>query len=247
MDNIFQKFFKRFGKTVKVDYNNCRRFALIELKNVFLRYTKDYDTLHNVSICLPNTGIVQLVGDNFSANNSLVRVIGGLEKPTSGEVLFDAQRVQDIALKDRGIGYIPHHFGLLSHKTVFDHLYHVLRIRKIKKSQCIHMINQCLQEYGVLHLKDTKIKQLTNEQKVFVAIARLNLLDRQLILIENIFDDLPDEQQMDVFQKITKQSSHALVVVALSKPLGEGEIIKIKGGVIEDECGANKVDSSRVV
>ena len=210
---------------------------MIELKNVFLRYTKEYDTLHNVSISLPSTGVVQLVGDKFSANNSLIRVIGGLEKTNAGEVYFDNVSVHNIPVKDRGIGYIGQDLGLFPNRTVFYHLYYVLHIRKIKKNQCASLIDSCLEEYGLLELKNKKIKQLTAYEKMLVAIARLNLLDRKIVLIENILDDGSVEQQKSLFQKITKQSTHALVVVALSVPQKEGKIIKIKGGVIEDdEC-----------
>ncbi len=72
---------------------------MLSVNNVYLKYTKEYNTLNNINLQIENGEQVILFGEKESGKSSLIRVIAGLEKATKGEVLINNINVNKINYK----------------------------------------------------------------------------------------------------------------------------------------------------
>ena len=164
---------------------------MILVKNLSLKFTKEFYALYDVNLEIKKGEAVALLGEEHSGKTTLLRVLCKLEKDFTGEVY-----IKDIPLKkvdfslDVNMGYIPAAPVFFEKKTVYQNLQALLKSRKINKSQREEKINKLLIEYNLEKFRDEKVKNLSLFEKYILSIARLSLREIELVLIDNIFEKL---------------------------------------------------------
>jgi len=94
--------------------------------------SKDFGTtaaLHPVSLSIPSGTLVALLGPSGSGKTTLLRILGGLEFPTAGRVLFDGADATNLSVQERRAGFVFQSYALFRHMTVFDNIAYGLRAR----------------------------------------------------------------------------------------------------------------------
>ena len=212
--------------------------GLIVLENVSLQYVKDQYVLHDVNLQFLDGHVYEIVGDDLSSSSMLIRVIGGLEKITNGHIFLDQKNIDEIPIKDRGIGYLSKDLNFLRHSSVFRNLYYVLKIRNISKTMAMEQINRSLQSMNWLELKNKKIKDLSRFQQIKLAILRMNLVERNIILIEDIWEGLTNNEVQECLSMI-KPPKHLLIMATHQKLLPNSNVIDFKWGCV-NECRSSR-------
>lgn len=213
---------------------------MIVVKNLNLKFTKEFFALYDINLEVKKGESVSFLGPDTSGKTTMLRVLAGLEKPTAGEVY-----IKDIPLKkvdfenDVNMGYIPTKPVFFENKTVYENLQYILKVRKVKKSEIEEKINKLLIEYNLEKLKDEKIKKLSLFDKYILSIARLSFRSIEIVLIDNIFDKLSEEELERIGQLIKKEfvSNKITTIIAttsqnISKDLTK-RVIRFKLGSIE--------------
>lgn len=178
---------------------------MIEIKNLYLKYIREYYALYDINIKIQKGESVALVGNEGSGKTTLLRVLAKLEKFDKGEVY-----IKDISLKkldfktDISLGYISYAPVFLENKTVYENLKYVLSSRKVKPVDIENKINACLIEFGLEKYRNTKAKDLTLFEKYVISIARLTLRPLDIVLVDDIFEKLDDEQKNYIVTLIKK-------------------------------------------
>lgn len=178
---------------------------MIEIKNLYLKYIREYYALYDINIKIQKGESVALVGNEGSGKTTLLRVLAKLEKFDKGEVY-----IKDISLKkldfktDISLGYISYAPVFLENKTVYENLKYVLSSRKTKPVDIENKINTCLIEFGLEKYRNTKAKDLTLFEKYVISIARLTLRPLDIVLVDDIFEKLDDEQKNYIVTLIKK-------------------------------------------
>ncbi len=179
---------------------------MIKVKNLCLKYTKEYYALYDVSFEVKKGESVALLGEENSGKTSMLRVLAGLEKPNSGEVY-----IKDVPLKkidfscDVEMGYIPATPVFFPKKTVYENLKYILKTRKYSNSEIEEKINELLINYNMEKLRDEKVCNLTLFEQYVLSIARLSFRKLDIILIDNIFEKLQPEQLEIIESMIVKE------------------------------------------
>ena len=179
---------------------------MIRVKNLCLKYTKEYYALFDVSFDVKKGESVALLGEEYSGKTSMLRVLAGLETANSGEVY-----VKDIPLKkidfscDVEMGYIPATPVFFPKKTVYENLKYILKTRKFSKSEIEDKINELLINYNLEKYRDEKVAKLTLFQKYVLSIARLSFRKLEIVLIDNIFEKLSAEELEIIESMIVKE------------------------------------------
>ena len=93
----------------------------IELKNINKTYG-DFKASDNVSFSVEKGKLVALLGPSGSGKTTILRMIAGLEKPDSGDILIDGKRVNDIPASKRGIGFVFQSYALFRYMTVYENI-----------------------------------------------------------------------------------------------------------------------------
>ncbi len=214
---------------------------MIKVCNVCLKYTKEYFALYDVSFEIKKGESVALLGEEHSGKTTILRVIAGLEKLDSGEVY-----IKDIPIKkvdfscDINMGYIPATPIFFNKKTVYENLKYLLKVRKYSKKEIEEKINDILIEYNLEKIRDEKIENLSLFQKYILSFARLSLRKLDVILIDNIFEQLSNDE-LDIVQGLIMKeylkqgvtTIFATTSSSIAKALSK-KIIKFKLGSIEE-------------
>lgn len=214
---------------------------MLSVNNVYLKYTKEYNTLNNINLKIDDNEHVILFGEKESGKSSLIRVIAGLEKVTSGEVLIKNIDIKKISLKtDVSIGYISTYGAFLEKKTVEQNLAYVLKIRKYDKDVISSKVNGVMLSYGLEGLKDRKLKDLSDFDRMRVAIARLNLRKIEFLICDDIFESFADSDALKLtkmVKNLIEENNCASIVAVSNEKIAkqfEGKVVRLKFGSIVD-------------
>ena len=213
---------------------------MISFINVFLKYTKEYFALSNVSFDIKEDEVVAFVGQKDSGKTCIMRILAGLEKIDKGEVYVNNIPVEKLDYKtDVSMGYIPHRASFFNKKTVYENLKYVLDIRNIPAVE--EKINQALATFKLERFANEKIYKLSLFQRYLVSIARLSLRDINILLVDNIFDDLPEDEGKELVKLIKKHFVKPGSIVLVSTTNQEianliaTRTIKLKYGAVEEQ------------
>jgi putative ABC transport system ATP-binding protein len=180
---------------------------MIELRGVVKTY-KLGDTpvpaLRGVDLSIRKGDFTALSGPSGSGKTSVLNLIGLVDRPTAGEVLFEEQRVDGLSddrlaeLRNRSIGYVFQSFNLVA---VFDALENVMLPLQIGASagrEARARAERCLEQVGVGHLKHTRPDKMSGGERQRVAIARALVTRPALILADEPTANLDTRTSLDI-------------------------------------------------
>ena len=213
---------------------------MLEIKNLYLSYTKEYFTLNNINLTVADGEHIVLLGEKESGKSSLVRMIAGLEKATKGSIEFNGQLVQPSLFKqDVKLGYLSSTGAFFNRKNVLKNLQYVLKIRGLKKDEMNSRINACVLLNKLENILYLPVKNLSKFDQYRVAIARLSLRPLDVILVDDIFEQVSEEEAeklVELLDDLQKQNPEATVIVAVDNEeianLLKGKIVRLKYGSV---------------
>ena len=170
-----------------------REVEMISIKNLFLKYTREYYALYDINIDIAKGESVALVGEDDSGKTSLLRVLAKLEKPTKGNVYIQNRPLKKVSFKsDISAGYVPATPVFLEKKTVYENFKYILSERKMRPEDIEAKINNAVIEYSLEKIRDEKVCNLSLEEKYILSLIRLTFRELDLLIVDNIFDNLSD-------------------------------------------------------
>lgn len=194
---------------------------MISVKNLFLKYTREYYALYDINMEIERGESVALVGEEDSGKTSLIRVLAKLENPTKGGVYFDNRPLKKVNFKnDISVGYIPATPVFLEKKTVYENLKYILKARKLRPDVIESKINEAIIEYSLEKIRDEKICNLSVEEKYILSLIRLTFRDLDLLLVDNIFDNLSEiyiEIVVDLIKKLSTKDTALILATTNEK------------------------------
>ena len=148
----------------------------ITLKNLERNYSNVH-AVRGVSLNIPENRIFGIIGLSGAGKSTLVRLISLLEKPDSGEVWYDSQRVDNLPEKEiiqrrRNIGMIFQNFNLFSSRTAGQNIAYPMEICRYPKDRITSRVSELLELVGLSDKADAPISTLSGGQKQRIAIAR---------------------------------------------------------------------------
>ena len=215
---------------------------MIEVKNLYLKYIREYYALFNINIKVQKGECVAFVGDEHSGRTTLLRVIAGLEKFDSGEVFLHDREIRNIDFKDDiQLDYVPELPVFFENKTVYENLKYVLTERGHDKVDIENKINKALIDFKIEKYKDIKVKDLDLYEKYLLSFIRLSMRELDILLVDNIFEKL-SEDEASAFVGLIKDvfvSKNITAIIVCDKYETVSEIctrqIKFVSGSVEEE------------
>jgi len=105
----------------------------IELRNVSKKFG-DVAAVNNVSFAVKEGELIALLGPSGGGKTTVLRMIAGLEMPTLGDVFIRGQRVNDLSVQQRNIGFVFQNYALFKNMNVFRNIAFGLKIKKWKRA-----------------------------------------------------------------------------------------------------------------
>lgn len=208
---------------------------------------RTYGTVHavqNVSLNIPSNTIFGIIGKSGAGKSSLVRLISLLEKPDSGEVWYDDERVDGLE-KDaliqrrRRIGMIFQNFNLFSSRTAAKNIAYPLEICGVPKAEIAPRVQELLELVGLADRGDAPISTLSGGQKQRIAIARALATKPDILFCDEATSALDPQTTRSILELIRDiQKKMNLTVVMITHQME----------VVRDACSLVAVlDSGSVV
>jgi len=127
---------------------------------------------------------ITLLGPSGSGKTTTLRIIGGFEKPNSGQILFDGKDLLPIKINKRQINTIFQSYALFEHLNVFENIAFGLKIKKTKREIIDREVNKMIRLMGLEAHADKRINELSGGQKQRVAIARALIMKPKVLLLD---------------------------------------------------------------
>lgn len=167
---------------------------------------EDFTALHDVSLEIESGSFMSFVGPSGSGKTTLLNLIGGLDKPTSGDIIFNNIKMRDMTrdalavLRREQIGFVFQSHNLLPVYTVYENILFPLLLNKRRESDVRDMVMLLIEMVGLKAQARKKPSELSGGQCQRVAIARALVKDPSLVLADEPTANLDAENSYIVLE-----------------------------------------------
>ncbi|PWK10304.1 sulfate/molybdate ABC transporter ATP-binding protein [Tumebacillus permanentifrigoris] len=158
----------------------------IEVRNLKKDFGQ-FAAVQNVSFDIEPGKLIGLLGPSGGGKTTILRMLAGLEKPTSGEILFHGKNVNHLPPQERGIGFVFQNYALFKHMNVFDNIAFGLTVQKKTKREIQERVYEMIELIGLKGLAERYPHQLSGGQRQRVAFARALAPSPELLLLDEPF------------------------------------------------------------
>ncbi len=109
--------------------------ASISLKNINKVYPNGFHAVKDFNLDIEDKEFIIFVGPSGCGKSTTLRMVAGLEDISSGDLLIDGKRMNDVEPKDRDIAMVFQNYALYPHMTVYDNMAFGLKLRKLPKAE----------------------------------------------------------------------------------------------------------------
>jgi putative ABC transport system ATP-binding protein len=218
--------------------------SLLKLKKINLKYQTGKEVikvLQNINFETKAKETISIVGESGSGKTSLIMLIAGLEKVTSGKIFFQDQEITKLnedqvsEIRRKHIGIIFQSFYLIPNYTAVENVALTLELNKFTNPN--ERAKELLDRFGLKHRLNNLPSQLSGGEQQRVAIARAIAMKPELILADEPTGNLDsDNSKMiaDILFKYVKEEGSSLIMVTHDPKLANRakRKIKIKDGNI---------------
>lgn len=161
---------------------------LLTVKNLSFNYEKsDHDTLKDISVNIKEGEMVAIVGTNGAGKSTFSKVLCGMEKESSGEILFDGIDFAELSIKERAehVGYVMQNPNqMISKVMIFDEVALGLRLRGVPEDEVKERVEKVLRICGLYNMRNWPISALSYGQKKRVTICSILVLEPKMIILD---------------------------------------------------------------
>jgi len=213
--------------------------AKVSLKNLTKVFPGNVVAVKDISLAIENKEFVVLVGPSGCGKSSTLRMIGGLEQITKGEVWIGDKMVNDVPPKDRDIAMVFQNYALYPHMTVYENMSFALRLRKFPKSEIDSRVNDAAELLGIEKLLNRRPRELSGGQRQRVAVGRAIVRKPKVFLFDEPLSNLDAKMRVQMRTELNKlhirlQSTMIYVTHDQTEAMTMGNrIVVMKEGVIQ--------------
>ena len=212
--------------------------ATVQLKQV----RKSYDTteiIKGVDLTINDQELVVFVGPSGCGKSTLLRLIAGLEEITSGDLLIDGERVNNVAPAKRGLALVFQSYALYPHMSVAENMAFSLKLAGVSKAERQKKVMEAAHILNLETYLDRKPKDLSGGQRQRVAIGRAIVRNPKVFLFDEPLSNLDAALRVRMrleLTKLHKQLSATMIYVThdqVEAMTMADKIVVMQAGVIE--------------
>ena len=219
--------------------------TLLKLQNVNLKYQNDkknLKVLNNINLTVKKKETISIVGESGSGKTSLIMLIGGLEKATSGKIYFNNNDLTNLSedkiseIRRKNIGIVFQSFYLIPNYSALENVALTLELNKFRNPNS--QAKELLYRFGLKNRFNNLPSQLSGGEQQRVAIARAIAMKPELILADEPTGNLDSENSLMIskilFNYVAEEGSSLIMVTHDLKLANRAtRKIKIKDGKIK--------------
>ena len=190
----------------------------------------DLNVLNGIDISIAEREIVSIVGKSGAGKTTLLQILGTLEKPSSGKVLYDEKNVFDLNeneladYRNKNVGFIFQFHHLLPEFTALENVCIPAFISKISQKIAFEKAEYLLNQMGIADRLDHKPSELSGGEQQRVSVARALINDPKVILADEPSGNLDSksaEKLHELFFKLRELNNQTFVIVTHNNKLAD--------------------------
>ena len=158
--------------------------------------------VNGISLTVPDGEFMVLLGPSGCGKTTFLRIICGLEKQTSGDLLIGGNVVNDIPPRARGVAMMFQTYGLYPHFTVRHNIAFPLKTQRVPSAEIDKKVEWASQMLGISHLLDRRPRQLSGGERQRVALARALVREPTALLLDEPLSNLDAKLRATARQEI---------------------------------------------
>lgn len=180
---------------------------MIKFNNIVKKY-KNKTVINKLNLEINKGELVVLIGASGCGKTTLLKMINGLMKPSSGDVIINNQNIKnlDIIKLRRKIGYVIQHIGLFPHKTIRENIEVILKVEKIENDLRLEKTKSLLNMVGLNpeEYMNRYPTELSGGQQQRIGVARAFSTDPDIILMDEPFSALDPITRSDLQDELVE-------------------------------------------
>jgi len=191
----------------------------LELKNVEKRVGADIH-IYETSLTLADTGFNILLGTTLSGKTTLMQLMAGIDRPTSGEIWFNGENVTDTAVQKRNVSMVYQQFINYPNMSVFNNIASPLRVARLPKADIDRRVGEVAELMQLTPMLQRRPNELSGGQQQRTAMARALVKDADLILFDEPLANLDYKLREELRDELPKifAERRCTVVYATTEP-----------------------------
>lgn len=216
--------------------------ASITFENLNKTYPNGFVSVKNFSLHIDDGEFVVFHGPSGCGKSTVLRMIGGLEDITSGEIYLGKDLLNDILPRDRSLAMAFQNYQLYSHLNVYDNIALGLRLRNLPRQIIDSRVKLAAHFFGITDVLEKKIRLVSDQKKQRVALSRAVVCKPKILLVDEEFARQNEQRHREMLHDILRINQELGITVLYvtnlkneAESLGkkiiymkDGEIIEIK-------------------
>lgn len=228
-------------------FKGGNEMSLLEVKHLKKVYTTRFggnqvQALRDVNFSVEKGEYVAIMGESGSGKTTLLNILAALDKPSSGEVLLNNQKMSGIkesqmaTFRRENLGFVFQDFNLLDTFSLKDNIFLPLVLSGKPYSEMVKRLEPIAKQLGITHLLDKFPYEVSGGQKQRVAVARALITKPELILADEptgALDSKSTDQLLDLFTAINEAGQTIVMVTHSTKAASHASrVLFIKDGEV---------------
>ena len=180
---------------------------------------KSFDKVQAVvdlNLEIPQGEFFSMLGPSGSGKTTVLRILAGFEKATSGKVLLEGSDVTDLAPFDRDVNTVFQDYALFPHMSIQKNVEYGLKARKVSNPERVRLAGEAIESVKLSHLADRLPHQLSGGQRQRIALARSLVLRPKVLLLDEplgaLDKQLREEMQVEL-KRIQREAGITFIFV----------------------------------
>ena len=187
--------------------------ASVTLEHLTKTYPNGFVSVNDVSLHIEDGEFVIFHGPSGCGKSTILRMIGGLEDITSGEIWLGKDLLNDILPRDRRLAMAFQNYTLYRHFNAYDNMALGLRLRDLPRTVIDSRVKTAARFFGLTDVLDQKIRSLSETDKQRVALGRAVVCQPKVLLVDEDFARQDDARRMEMLGDILKINEELHITV----------------------------------
>ena len=187
--------------------------ASVTLEHLTKTYPNGFVSVNDVSLHIEDGEFVVFHGPSGCGKSTILRMIGGLEDITSGEIWLGKDLLNDILPRDRRLAMAFQNYTLYRHFNAYDNMALGLRLRDLPRTVIDSRVKSAADFFGISNILNKKIRALSETDKQRVALGRAVVCQPKVLLVDEDFARQDDARRMEMLGDILKINEEMHITV----------------------------------